>query len=283
MRTLAVALGAMGLLASPAARAALLEFESVTIVEFSNLGGATASTTGSGTVQINGTGGLGPLDSLTFITVNPAAIDTTIFVTEPSVAVTIPSVQFTSVQLRPDLAGHVLAPISGALRGSVSGLTQNTVAFGGNVRICLFFAGCNAGHIDLPLGDTSNGVVIGPGVGGTVAGASGEIRISLVAAPWTVRTASISDRTDSSGITILTRKGYARGPASRTSTAGQPGGVVQFVTANQVTTLGVPGSNDVSGQFVIHRLHFVPEPELLLLLGGGALGMLWLGRRRLRR
>jgi len=261
----------------------LLQYESVLEVQFSNLGGATAGTTASGVVQINGAGALGPLHSLTFVTLNPAKIDTIIPVTEPTVAVTIPSVRFSSVQLRPDLQGDVLAPISGVLQNTTPALTRNTVAFGGNVRICLFFAGCNSGHIDLPLGDTSLGVVVGPGVGGTVTGASGEIRISLVAAPWTVGTVSISDRTDNLGITILTRMGYAHGPAGMTSTAGQPGGVVQFVSANQVTTLGVPGSNDISGQFLIHRLSFVPEPGSLVLLVGGALTMLVLGRRRARR
>jgi len=283
MRSLAIALGLASLLAGPSARAGLLQFESLLEVEFSNLGGATASTTGSGVVQVNGAGSLGPIHSLTFVTVNPAKIDTTIPVTEPTVAVTIPSVRFTAVQLRPDVQGNELAPISGVLQNTTSALTRNTVAFGGNVRICLFFAGCNSGHIDLPLGDTSLGVVVGPGVGGTVTGASGEIRVSLVGAPWTVGTVSISDRTDNSGITILTLMGYARGPAGMPSTAGLPGGVVQFVSANQVTALGVPGSNDISGQFLIHRLHFVPEPGALVLLGGGALTMLVLGQRRARR
>jgi hypothetical protein len=59
-------------------------------------------------------------------------------------------------------------------------------------------------------------------------------------------------------------------------------GVVQLVTANQVTTIGVPGNQDISGQITLHRLHFIPEPGLLLLLGSGAAGMLLLGFARTR-
>jgi hypothetical protein len=274
-------LGVAGVLVSAAAGAALLEFESLTLIEFSNLGGAQASVEGTGIVRVNGADGLGPLESVTFITANPAALNTTIPVTDTVVAVTVASVRITSARLRPDLQGNVLAPVSGVLQKTVDELTQTTVPFTGNVRICLFYAGCNSGHIDLVLGGTLDGKMIGPGVGGTVAASSGAIRISLQGAPWTVGTTSIKHRTAGSGITTLTAMGYALGPQSNTSSAATPGGVVQFVTANQVTTTGIP-RNDITGQIILHRLHFIPEPGLLLLLGSGALGMAMLGRRRMR-
>jgi hypothetical protein len=199
------------------------------------------------------------------------------------VTATLASVRITSARLRPDLQGNVLAPVSGVLQSTVSQLSQNTVPFTGNVRICLFYAGCNSGHIDLVLGATTlEGQRIGPGVGGIVAASSGSIRISLQAAPWTVRTVSVSNRTVNSAITMFTLAGFAHGPSSLTSSAATPGGVVQFVTANQVTTTGIPGNNDITGQIIFHRLHFIPEPGLLLLLGSGALGMAALGRRRSR-
>jgi hypothetical protein len=280
LKALAVSLGVASVLVSAAAGAALLEFESLTLIEFTNLGNAQASVEGTGIVRVNGAGGLGPLDSVTFITVNTAALNTVITVTDPAVTATVASVRITSARLRPDLQGNVLAPVSGVLQNTVSQLTQNTVPFTGNVRICLFYAGCNSGHIDLVLGGTLDGQVIGPGVGGTVAASSGTIRISLEGAPWTVGTVSVSHQTPSSGITMFTLAGFAHGPFSLTSSAATPGGVVQFVTANQVTATGIP-RNDITGQIILHRLHFIPEPGLLLLLGSGALGMAMLGRRRM--
>jgi hypothetical protein len=62
-----------------------------------------------------------------------------------------------------------------------------------------------------------------------------------------------------------------------------PSGVVQLVTANQTTVVGVPGNNDLQGQIMITRLHFVPEPGLLLLLGAGAAGLALAGRSRMKR
>jgi len=275
-------LGVASVLVSAAAGAALLEFESLTLIEFSNLDHAQASVEGTGIVQVNGAGGLGPLDSITFITANPAAINTVIPITDPIVTATVASVRITSARLRPDLQGNVFAPVSGVLQNTVSQLTQNTVPFTGNVRICLFYAGCNSGHIDLVLGGTLEGEMIGPGVGGTVAASSGSIRISLQGAPWTVGTTYVNNRTPtSSNVTMFRRTGFAHGPESLTSSAAMTGGVVQFVTANQVTATGIP-RNDLTGQIILHRLHFIPEPGLLLLLGSGALGMAMLGRRRMR-
>jgi hypothetical protein len=283
MPRLAVSIGLALLLVSGAAGAALLEFESLTLLEFSNLGHAKASATGTGIVRVNGSGGLGPLDSLTLITANSAALNAIIPITDPIVTATIASVRITSVRLRPDLQGSVFAPISGVLQNTVSELSLNTVPFTGNVRLCLFYAGCNSGHLDLVLSDTSNGRIIAPGVGGTLTASGAGIRISLYAAPWTVRTVSVSNRTDNSGITIFSRAGFAHGPASLTSTAALPGGVVQLVTANQVEAVGIPGHDDISGQIVLHRLHFIPEPGLLLLLSSGAAGVALLGARKLRR
>jgi hypothetical protein len=57
--------------------------------------------------------------------------------------------------------------------------------------------------------------------------------------------------------------------------------VLQIVTASHMTTLGVAGSSDISGQFSRILVHFVPEPGLLLLLGSGGIGMALFGRKRI--
>jgi len=76
-------------------------------------------------------------------------------------------------------------------------------------------------------------------------------------------------------------KGWAHAPASTTTSTAQPGGMLQLVTPNQVTTNLPLGSSDKMGSFVIVVYEFIPEPGLLLLLGSGVAGLAVLGRRRM--
>jgi len=207
-----------------------------------------------------------------------------------------------------------LAPISGAL--SVPGaLTRNVLPLAGVAKICLLSTVCSD-FLPLVLTQpTTNGAryavntatanqltpngsqgkrlgipgtgVKGVGVGGliTVGGSSG-IRISLEAAPWTVHTAAAIDQTDANTGTaafhLVTRMGFAHGPASGTTSTAQPSGVLQLVTPNQVrTNLALGSSRKVAilGELLVR---FIPEPGLLVLLGSGVAGLLLLGRSRIR-
>lgn len=106
------------------------------------------------------------------------------------------------------------------------------------------------------------------------------MRISMLGAPWTIKTASFSRRTINGFITFQTAQGFAHGPASLTSSTALKSGVVQLVTATQTTVFGIPGNSDKNGRISELTLEFTPEPGLLLLLGTGAAGVAVLGRKR---
>jgi hypothetical protein len=76
--------------------------------------------------------------------------------------------------------------------------------------------------------------------------------------------------------TTATVAGFAHGPASGTSSTAALGGVIQLVTPATVTAQGttkVP-------VFTALRLHFVPEPAMVVLLASGVGALAWLGSRR---
>lgn len=283
MSHLRILIGLITLLAATAASATTMIYDSRTVLQFSNLGRAKAVTTATGLVKLNGSGTGLHLNTMEVL-VAPGSINTAIPVTDPIVtAGGIVEVRLTSVKAIDGFLG-VFAPISGALQNTANQLTMNTQPSQGSVRICLFYAGCNSGSIENALGQTVNGVPIGAGVGGVITiGGSGAIRISILGAPWTIKTASVSNRTDNGVLTYFQRNGFAHGPASLTSSTAQPSGVLQLVNATQTTVVGVPGNGDLSGQLSSARYHFVPEPGLLLLLGSGAAGLAILGRRRTKR
>jgi len=199
-------------------------------------------------------------------------------------------IRLDGVRIDPALQGGVFGPVSGALQNTALQLTQGTVPVVGMVRYCIFYAGCNSGSLTQTLVDhTINGMLEASGVGGLFTlGGEGQVRFSMLGAPWTLKTVSYSMRTNNAGITFPTARGFAHGPASLTSsTAVASSGVVQLVTATQITTLGVgigfPGNADKNGRISRMTLHFTPEPGLLLLLGAGAVGIAVIGRGRTRR
>jgi hypothetical protein len=186
-----------------------------------------------------------------------------------------------------------LAPISGAA-ASGAGLTQNVLPMRGLIKICILTSSC---EVFLPLLLTQpilsvNGAQTGTkgvGIGGliTLGGGTNPIRLSIQAAPWTVKTATVIDHITTTGgnliFTPLVKKGFAHGPASGTSSTAQPSGVVQLISPAQVETNLPFGSNAKvsSGQTLL--IHFIPEPGLLLLLGSGVVGLAVLGRKKTQR
>jgi hypothetical protein len=126
------------------------------------------------------------------------------------------------------------------------------------------------------------------GLGGLITVDNGTIKISIQAAPWTIKTVTVTDHITTDNelnrvFQTVNLTGFAHGPASSTSTTGTVNGVVQLVTPSQVTTNLPLGSNKqvASGQTMFIR--FIPEPGLLLLLGSGVAGLALLGRSRLRK
>jgi hypothetical protein len=135
----------------------------------------------------------------------------------------------------------------------------------------------------------------GVGVGGLItAGGYGGIRISLQAAPWTIKTVTLIDQITTPGgsriMTTRAARGWAHAPVSTTTSTAQPSGssaepsgMVQLVTPNQVMTNLPLGSHAKVAVGVNLVLRFIPEPGLLLLLGSGVAGLAFLGRGRMRR
>jgi hypothetical protein len=183
------------------------------------------------------------------------------------------------------------AGISGGVASTSTG-NVGQMAVGGLVKICLLSTACSQ-FLPLVLNQptTVNGVpgtgTKGVGVGGLItAGGYGGIRISLQAAPWTIKTATVLDQITPTGgpprvNETWVAKGWAHAPASTTTSTAQPSGMIQLITPNQVSTNLPLGSSDKMGSFVITVLHFIPEPGLLLLLGSGVAGLAFLGRRRM--
>ena len=159
-------------------------------------------------------------------------------------------------------------------------------------KICLLSTACSQ-YLNMPFTrpTTVNGVpgtgITAVGVGGLItAGGYGGIRISLEAAPWTIKTTSVVDQitTPTGGsrvFTTQTYKGWAHAPASTTSSTAQPSGVVQLVTPGHITSNIPLGSNDKLAGMYITVMRFIPEPGLLLLLGSGVVALGLLGWRRM--
>jgi hypothetical protein len=294
MKRKAILLGVLTLFVAGSASAKIMNTFTRIQLQFTNLARAQASDTGIGVATLNASGVGAHLNTIALGngTLPGLSLNTVIPVTDPIVSAGgIVSVRLTGVRggnvPGPQGAIGVLAPISGAIQSNVnpSLLTGlGTVPSTGMVRICLLAVGC-ATNLPLDVGKTINGVAQGGGVGGILTiGQLGTLRISVLGAPYTVKTVTAYNRTNNGQvIQTFTEKGFAHGPLSGTSSTAQTSGVLQVISAQHTTTVGAPGNNDISGQFARILVHFIPEPGLLLLLGSGAVGMAVLGRKRIRK
>lgn len=265
--------------AAPAS-ALVAEIWTRTSLQFTNLGAAEAAATATGLATLNTSSTTS--SHLLTATLPGATLAGAVPVTDPNAA-PITSVIF-SLRNRPDLqGGGILGNISGAIASASGGLAPNTLPMTGGVTICLLSQFTCLANLGLPLGATSAELHVGGGVGGilTIGGAA-TIRISVVGAPYTVKTVTVVNRTNNGGFDLFIENGFAHGPASLTSSTAQSSGVLQIVTASH-TTIVAPGQGDVGGMISRTLVHVVPEPTAFLLLVAGATGAASLGRLRGRR
>lgn len=96
----------------------------------------------------------------------------------------------------------------------------------------------------------------------------------------------VNPTTGTAGSATGMANGFMHGPLSNTTTVAQTGGLLQIVTPMQVQfgrSYGSDFSNEGSiGYIGKLTLRFIPEPEQLLLLGSGVVGLVVMGWRRRR-
>jgi len=287
MRKLGVMLAAVAMIAfglAGTASAAPLQWEGTLLLELGTL--PSIPGTGGGVATITDTGG-GHIGDVR-LKASRGGVTTSNFapVTDPG------AVPIKGVNVQATMLTGTLGDISGG-QGSTP-LAKVTLPVGGLAKVCLGDTTCNA-NLPLDLTQTTGtpnapGALIGVGIGGLLTiGGKGTIKISIEAAPWTIKEkTSIDQITTPVGGTFQTfvvRKaaGFAHDPSSGTSSTGQPSGVVQLISPMQVRTNLSNGSNQKIALFAKLTVHFIPEPGMLLLLGSGVAGLVLLGRHRMRK
>jgi hypothetical protein len=196
-----------------------------------------------------------------------------------------------SVRVKATMQTGTFAPISGGA-ASTTVLTKNVLPVNGLAKVCLLSTQCT-NFLPLVLTQhTAMSVQKGVGIGGllTIGGGTNPIRISIEAAPWTIKTGTSVDQITTpmtpGGVkkfVNITAMGFAHDPSSATSNTAQPSGVVQLITPMQVVTNLTSGSNAKIALFGFLTVHFIPEPGMLLLLGSGVAGLVLLGRHRMKK
>jgi len=196
-----------------------------------------------------------------------------------------------SVRVKATMQTGTFAPISGGA-ASTTVLVNNVLPVNGLAKVCLLSTTCTNFLPLLLTQHTPMSGVKGLGVGGllTIGGGTNPIRISIEAAPWTIKTGTSVDQITTPMTTMgakvfvnKTAMGFAHSPSSGLSSTAQPSGVVQLITPMQVVTNLSSGSNAKIALFGYLTVHFIPEPGMLLLLGSGVAGLVLLGRHRMKK
>jgi hypothetical protein len=278
---------AVGLGLASTAGAAVVEWSGTLIVNAGTL--PPFAHFGTGVATVNGSaGGIGHINtivipsSLSFSGGNnvPEAIP----LTDPDNPSMI-TLRMTGARIGKVTGGTVVSAVFNGISGGPPLGSKNTGRPPGRMKLCILFPDC-VNYLPIPFG-TKGGQGVGVGGMWTVNTFSryAGFRLSVWGAPWTIGIASIENvttETPNGGISTYTKtlQGFVHGPASGTSNTATISGVLQIVTPVFIeTNLGTPDTYNAA--WVEVRLHFIPEPGLLLV-GSGVGGLLLLGRSRMR-
>ncbi len=274
----------LSLALAPESRASIVEWAGTLETSLGNFG--TLVTTGTGLATINGSGTTSHINTIHFGP-NQISGNITLPLTDPDNA--------TLVTL---IGENVTLPVSGDLKGISGGppLADGSMPVGGRFKVCFNFGGPFDCNIYLPFPFLNTAATAGLGVGGTLTvntfSKGVGLKVSLEFAPWTLGLDSMKSvstvppptpngfQPPTNTNATIALSGFAHGPASGASPAAG-GGVLQVVTPVRVETSQDPPNSRI-GTPAILRLHFIPEPGLLLLLGAGVAGLLVLGHHRMR-
>jgi hypothetical protein len=282
----AVAMLAFGVVGTASAKP--LNWQGTLLLELGDL--PALGNTGGGVATVNGSAGAVPAHLQTLqLKASRGAIAGTamVAITDPTAA----GNGIASVRVQATMGTGTFAPISGGA-ASTTVLTANVLPVNGLAKVCLLSTQCTN---FLPLALTQHvatSMAKGVGIGGllTIGGGTNPIRISIEAAPWTIKTGTSVDEITTPMTPMGVKKfvnrtaqGFAHDPSSTASSTAQPSGVVQLITPMQVVTNLTSGSNTKIALFGFLTVHFIPEPGMLLLLGSGVAGLVLLGRHRMKK
>jgi hypothetical protein len=271
--------------ATSPANAALMHYHGTMVLELGTLPEIRA--VGRGVATVNNSGTAGHLDNIRLKASRMGIGTAGVFVPVTDAA----AAPIVGILVTASLGTGTLGPISGGVQSSA--LTQNVLPVRGLAKVCLFSTACGTALPLLLTQHTGATGTKGVGIGGILTiGGTSPIRISIEAAPWTIKTrTSIDQITTPVGGTVKkyvnrTMKGFAHGPNSNTTSTATVSGVVQLITPMQVVTNLTNGSNQKISLFSWIYIHCifpvpVPEPGMLTLLGSGIAGLLVLGRQRM--
>jgi hypothetical protein len=187
----------------------------------------------------------------------------TVFLTDPEVPTIV------ALRLEAGVGFGTLAPFDPLAPLSQSQLTKNTLPLYGTLKLCILSNACSA-YVPIPLASLSFGAAVG--VGGLVTIGPGGSRVSVEAAPWTLREAAVTVETPSGSTFQFVTSGSAHGPYSFTGSTALTGGQLSLVTPMLIESNQLDASTPA---FARLTLRFVPEPGRLLLLAAGVVG-LWI-------